>query len=261
MKMTSVEIAHENFMYRLKGALNDVGSADPRDDDFYEVALNYRYLAQLKLLMEADQQSYVNYMCNSANSRLYFLRDFAPMNYVKPEFLCVSKDIAVNAALAVGHFDLVREISRYSAETHNPLIEYEDDYLFYRFMQKMVDYPFSKEELHKMLSRWEEVLAGQNSIEYLICSILLNKSVDEFEDTFQQLLAQRSEQLDAWSESPAFNKEWYLLESNIYIEGICILRLAMMQGIPIKHEYPLVPNITFGLDNVVFPSSDGWRTP
>ena len=192
---------------------------------------------------------------------MFFLRDFAQKTSVDPPYLCVSKDIGFTASLAVGHFELAKSIGEYSAESHNPLIEYEEDYLFPRFMQLIIHPDSNASELDSLLIRWEEILQGDRSEELAVCKALLDKDAGEFTDCFNSLIIARQQRMDAWKRKASFDEAIYAAEGNVYIDGICMLRVAEMRGIPVNDEYPLIPRLALRLTITDFTGEDSWRTP
>ncbi len=261
MKMTTAEVAKQNFEFRMGQSYEPVSKGFERDDFLFDITVYHRLLAILSLLMDADQDSYIEKMCKSGYSRLYFLRDFAPINSVDPSYLCVSKDIGFTASLAVGHFQLAKSIGEFSSKGHNPLIEYEEDFLFPRFMQLIINPDSSVSELKSLLLRWEEILQGDKSEELAVCKALLDKDAGEFADCFDSLIIARQLRMDAWKRKASFDEAMYAAEGNVYIDGICVLRIAEMRGIRVNDEYPLIPRLALRLNNSAFPADAIWRTP
>lgn len=261
MKMTTAETAKENYTFRLNNTLKLINSGRERDDYFYDVALYHRQIGILKLLMDVDQQGFVDGMCKSAYSRLYFLRNFAPKNSVEAPYLCLSKDVAITAGLAAGHVELAKQIAEHSPKKHDPKVEYEDDFLFMRFMADSILSGTTEDNLRKLVARWEVVLEGGESAEFAVCKSIADNDVDKFTDTFDLLIASRQQQLKQWRESMSFDEEMHSAEGFLYIKGMCLLRIAQLRGIPVKDEYPLVPRMALQLTNVTFPGEDSWRAP
>lgn len=260
MKMTTAETARENYSFNLKRLLASAQNDTANDDDYYDIAFRYRVLGILSLLMEADQQAYVDNLCKSGFARLFFLRDFIKQNQVDPIYLCSSKDVSFSASVAAGHLDLAKEISRYSSDHHNADFEYEDDFLFKHLQQQMVLENLPDDKLKELLDRWELVLEGATSLKLNVCKALVEKSADDFETAFELLLIKRKESMIKWKTSATFDEELYAAEGYLYLDGICLLRIAGMRGLTTKDEYPLIPRLAVNLGNVTFPSEDSWRS-
>jgi len=260
VKMTTAETARENYLFRLKNTLKLINSGRERDDYFYDVALYHRLIGELKLLMDADQQGFIDGLCKSAYSRLYFLRQFAAKNTVDAPYLCLSKDIALTAGLAAGHIELTKQIAKLSKDKHDPKIEYEDDFLFVRFIADSVLDGTTTEQLQKLVARWEVVLEGGASTEFAVCKTIADNDAEAFHDAFDSLIASRQQQLKQWRESTAFDEQMYSAEGFLYVKGMCVLRIAHLRGIPVKLEYPLIPRMALDIPGVSFPAQDSWRT-
>ena len=127
-------------------------------------------------------------------------------------------------------------------------------------MQRIISKDFGASKLGDLINRWEVVLEGGKSATFEVCKALVSDDKEEFADQFDAFIHARQERLKTYRESADCDKEKYAAEGNVFIEGLCLLRIAEFRDISIKDEYPLIPQIALRLKNVSFPPEDSWQT-
>ena len=130
-----------------------------------------------------------------------------------------------------------------SPRSHFQDVEYEDDFLFFHFLHRVIAEPEDTNELNRIVGRWEVVLEGGTSGYLDVCRTLLPGNGDDFEAGFDSLLQSRWRQLKEYREAVGYDQEMFAVEGKVFIEGLAVLRIAEMKGCATSSEYRLIPDI------------------
>jgi hypothetical protein len=243
MQGTTLEFAEANCRYQLELSLNTIASGKQSPGSYYLVSMNYRVLAICALLRHADRDRFQEFLRKSGAARLEMLQIVATDTSVDPRLVCLSKDVAFGAAVAAGDISLAREISYLSPKRHFANIEYEDDFLFIRFLHAIISERKDYKLLENLLVRWEEVLEGQSSGNFDVCKALLDGQQKGFDRGFNSLMRYRTSQLKRYRSRWSHDKEMYATEGSIFIEGLAVLKIAELSGMQTDKEYKLIPSL------------------
>ena len=231
----------------------------PAAESFFTISFSYRILALCAMLQEADVEAFKNFLCKSGYARLYFLRLTSDGRVFPPKFLCASKNLPFTDALAAGDLNTASSIAILSPQTHFDGVEYEDDFLFFHFLHRIICDPENHRQHEQILSRWNDVLEDASSSYLNICRALLLGDENYFESAFDSFIERRTEALSEWKETLTFDPELEATEGKIFIEGLAVLRIAEIKGIPTRPEYRFVPRLTRIQVGTPIPSFDSWR--
>lgn len=259
MEGTTLGFARENYTGHLERALEALAAGREDPEAYFMVAFSWRVLGLCHLLERADRDAFRDCLARAGQARLAFLKRVREGLDAAPRFLAVSKDLPFTAALAAGDLETARGIAALSLQEHFDGLEYEDDFLFFHFLHRLVLEEDVTESHRAILARWHEVLEEHPSGPFRACRALLDQSAEEFSSGFQAYLDWQEGVLDEYQTRVSFDEELFATEGQISVEGLALLRLAEMRGIPTPHESPRVPVLARVPLGVAFPEPGAWR--
>jgi hypothetical protein len=188
----------------------------------------------------------------SASAFLHYLETAADhdkvTSFAKPLFDCISG----------GYWDAARDIALLSRTTHNADFEYEDDFLYIRFLQEFFFLGRVEDRQTALLERYDKVLEGKSAVRLDICRTFLRHDSAGFDLTLQELLNEREETLENLVARGGTTEEeatWLRPYSN---EAAALLKLAEREGFRTQESYAQVPDEIRPESGFRF-SSDAWR--
>jgi hypothetical protein len=205
------------------------------------------------LLLTGDSDVYYLTAMQSAAAYLEYLgrapEEDKVTSFAKPFF----------DSIAGGYWDAAREIAARSRASHHPDFEYEDDFLYVRFLQERFFLGATEAALMELLARYEAVGEGRPDVRLDLCRTFAGGDSDAFDETLQELLRRRADELESLVSRGGTTEEeatWLRPYSN---EATALLKLAERLGFPTQSSYSQVPNDVRPLSPFSF-SADAWRT-
>ena len=208
-----------------------------------EACVTLRTAGIAEVLVAFNIDGFHHMLTRSALTRLYLLKKTTPVEQARSRFCKISRSNAFFDALAVGRIDLARQIIMAGPPQRNADFEYEDDYLYVRFLYGML-LAAPAQEQQGTLDNWRATVVGPPSERFEVCLALLAHDAAAFEQAFTGLLAARAEELQAQSRSLSRDEMAFAGDRHIFIEGLALLRLAIIVGIPTQVEYRFCPRET-----------------
>lgn len=255
-----LEYARANHQHALQEALSEIAAGQPEPDAYFAAGFAWRILGLCALLEDADTRAFSACLAKSGQARLYLLQLIHQGLTCPPKVQCTSKDIFFAASLAAGDLDTARAIAQLAPQRHFPDIEYEDDFLFYHFLHRALLTPEDTDRLEALIARWDQVLEGGDSAYRDVCRELLSGRPEYFKSAFASFLQERKESLREYAESFTSSKELLATEGKIFVEGLAVLRLAELRGLPTQPQYPLIPRLARVPLGTPLPPHGSWRT-
>ncbi len=225
----------------------------------FNIAHCYRILALCALLQEADVDSFRDRLCKSGHTWLYLLNLRAHGQQIPPQIICTSKAFAFSCSLAAGDLSTAHAIAALSPTSHLEHVEYEDDFLFFRFMLSLLHQPDAEEPLQRLLERWKQLLGGAHTARLEVCDALLAR--ERFEERFEGYVGERLQELTQYRRRLDFNPTLMATEGKIDMEGLALLRLAELRGLLVQHSYDLAPSLARLPLEGRLPPPEAWRIP
>lgn len=256
---THLDFAAENYETFLEEAIDMLAAGSTSADLYFTVAQSYRVLAICAVLMEADSGRFARLCALSAFARLAFLRELTSETAVHPRYICASKNIAFSGALAAGALESAEELAERSPTSHFDSYEYEDDFLFFHFMNRALLEPDDNGALQRIIARWESVLEGQSSGYLDVCRVISLRDDEQLPSAMQALIATREAQLERYRSALNFSPELYATEGKIFLEGVALVRLAEMRGLRPDAEYRFIPSMARIPLGTQQPAFESWR--
>jgi hypothetical protein len=205
---------------------------------FYEEAQEaLRAHAILRLLVDADRDGFSTDLVLSGYARRAYLRRCAQRQYAD-YFLASSRSGALLDALAADAADLVGELVRAAAPDWRQGDEYEDDFCYQRLLGLLAT-GAPAAEIDALLTRFVGVADGDGA-RLAVCRALRDGDTAAFDTAFAELLLLRDQEVEA-DKDLAEESVAAALGSQLFVEGIAVLKLAQLRGIRVAREYPGCP--------------------
>jgi hypothetical protein len=163
-------------------------------------------------------------------------------------------------AVASGDRVLSQAIASHASRQQKPDRELPDDFLYVRLLMDRFFGRATDAETVSALGAFEAALEGTGTPRFEVCQALVSGDPSAFHDGFMSLVdAHRAWYTTGLQEGRIAEEDW-AIDGCIFIEGLALLRLAVMAGIPLEEEYPLVPSVA--LRPSTLPSDPHvWRLP
>jgi len=146
-------------------------------------------------------------------------------------------------AVAAGDRECARAIAAIARATWNPDEEYEDDFLYVRFLMTHMLTGADVTKCADLLDRWGAVLDGASDVRFDLCCALLQHVAPDFEEALVSLLDEEKARYRRLSRAGALAQEIEATEANLSIEGIALVRVARANGLPVRSSYWGVPSL------------------
>ena len=210
-----------------------------------EVSAYFQGLALCHLLESADAVLFRENLVRSGHARRYFLRRSRAEANGADRRLALSRTEAFLDAVAAADLPLAREIASLSGSAWNPAWEYEDDFCYYRILHTLVLDPNASREptLGALLARFEDALDGDKSWQFALCEALVERDESLFDESLQGFVEAEQEANDARRDALESYEFLFWPRSFVSVEGLALLQVATLRGLPTAEAYPLCPAI------------------
>ncbi len=218
-----------------------------------ELERNFRTLAILALLANADSNLYCHHLIRSGMIRLAYLRKVAAQGAMDTAYYATwGRNEAVLAFVAAGSFPLVRDLVALSPREFRRGMEYEDDHCYYRLIANLaVD--GAADEREALFERYAAYLGDDPTTRLDLVRSLASNDPEAFLESFEALLHERAAALAAREAKGELETVHSVVEKAVWIEAVALLRLADARGFPTDREYRFVPSIARAPMLVPFP--------
>jgi hypothetical protein len=209
----------------------------------------YRARGICELLVSADVDEFFHGLVRSSLTWSWYLGRARLENVLDHPARKASFTAPFLDAVASAQGDLAARIAERSPERWRPDYEYEDDYLYARFVYSLVQRPEREADSGRAsdLDRWEEVLEGGEDLRLPICRALLLRDGEAFDEAFLALAADREARFEirAAPEVDGITAADFDFVPNarIWVEGLGLLRFAEERGLALRPEYPSCPSL------------------
>ncbi|WNG39586.1 hypothetical protein F0U61_42390 [Archangium violaceum] len=257
-----LETIQDNAWFALGNALKAISEktdAERTGKAHGVVTYMYHRLALCELLAEARTDRFQVLLCKSALARAFMLR-LATSRRFEPILICGSRNFSFVDAVAAGQLDLASELARLSPDRHEPRCEYEDDFLLHRFMQKRLLHLHAAEDhdFQAMLERWAQVVEGEHAPYLDVCRALVLRDAEAFHTA---LLEAGEERARLFRKKDAYPEDARRTDGAVFMNGLALLRLAELSGMPTQREYPNIPYLARMPVGTLPLPPDTWMRP
>jgi hypothetical protein len=254
-----IVIVRGNLEYELSELLPRVLYSAPGEalgEAYLEICLFYRRLGICVLLTRLNVGGFANELAKAGKAYEHFVSHSSDAD---AEYVCTSRATPYFDMLAAGDIATARRIEAIAPRTWEREHEFEDEFLYMRFLMDLVSSNSSPIDRDPMIERMQK-LPDLSPGKLAICEALHAAEDQAFEEAMELMLEERAEDV-AEARSLPIPSEAYFLETEafIFVEGIAIVRLARLIGIRTHHEYPGIPSQVFTMDTLPRGSRVEWR--
>lgn len=146
-------------------------------------------------------------------------------------------------AVACGDSEAARELGRLSPRTPDKNREYEEDFLFVRFLMDHYFLGMDAREGHALLERYEKVLEGSEDTRLTVCRALLAADGAGFDEALTRLMEERDARFRKLRDKESVAEEVLATEGYVSIEGLALVRLAVSQGLRPLEDHLFIPSV------------------
>ncbi|OZG73804.1 hypothetical protein BTA51_08320 [Hahella sp. CCB-MM4] len=161
-------------------------------------------------------------------------------------------------AVISGDEDGARQIASFSRQTHNPNLEYEEDFLYLHYLME-VFYRNNEEHGEAILTAYEDTLA-QDDFRFDICRALQAGDSELFEEALALLWEDHEALYLKLANADTVGMERVKTEGRLCVEALALVILARRRGLAVQDDYPFVPSILCEPVSLAY-SDHSWKTP
>jgi hypothetical protein len=213
----------------------------------------YRRIAIARLLSTGSSNDFLTWLAMGAQAFLHWLEgvpEEAKLGRLSEPFL---------DAVACGASDLAAGIARSAATTWRTGEEYEDDFLYFRFLMSYFGLRSDAKETLPLLERYEALAAG-NDPRADVCRALFARDQERFDEAIEALVQHWQEKTREADERGMLSPDDAATTAHVSVELLALLRLATAAGLATGIDHPLAPSIARRTDRFRPPAPDAWRT-
>lgn len=199
-----------------------------------------------KLINEADVKAFREYLIRSGQARRYYLRISREEANTDDRFLGLSRVDSIFDAMVASDVPLARDIAALSIDQWHRDWEYEDDFCYYLFLQRLIAAPafLQTSDAIALLSQFAKALEGQPSPRLSLCRALRERNIDDFRTALEGLLQQHA---DVHDEKRAGITEYssqaiFWPRSFVSIEALAWLFIGARFGLKFDDQFQFCPD-------------------
>lgn len=227
------------------------GSLDSADS-LHFCAL-YRRFAICRLLFSGVPDEFYGELFKSGRAYLHYIQragsDSVVTGKAAPFFDAVACDDMSGAA------DIARNVDSSWSEGE----EYEEDFLYVRFLMEKFCLATEQGILEARLARYEEVLDGQPDPRLDLCKGILAADGAAFEQALLALLSDEQARMERLVAEEKLDPDDSSTIARVSIEGLALVRLGQQVGLEAPSACPLVPEVARRFARAVHPPAESWR--
>ncbi|RYZ41452.1 MAG: hypothetical protein EOO71_11910 [Myxococcaceae bacterium] len=146
-------------------------------------------------------------------------------------------------AVACGDTEAAQELARLSPRVCDRTREYEEDFLFVRFLMDHFFLGLDVREGKVLLERYEEVLEGSEDLRLAVCQALLSADADRFDEALSRLMESREARFRRLREKESVAEEVLATEGYVSVEGLALVRCAVSKGLHPLEDHLFIPSV------------------
>lgn len=233
--------------------LNRLTQGEGSPQDLLAFCRNHRLMGIGWLLLLCDPSRLQAHLCRSGRAFLALARQTD-----NPWPVALSRAVPFFDALAALDWESAREMSLRSPRERRVEIEYEEDFLYVRFLMDHCVLNQSEEEARACLTRFETVLQGSDEPRLRVCQALLERDEKDFQSALQDFLSAESRRYVMLRERGRLSQETWATEAKISVEGLALVVLAERARLKTPDNLPAIPSIA-RCDTPPAEPLDAWR--
>ncbi|MCY1041534.1 Imm49 family immunity protein [Corallococcus sp. bb12-1] len=205
------------------------------------------------LLLLCDTRRWQSHLCRSGRAFLA-LSNQADGGWP----VALSRSAPFFDALAALDWDCARELSLRAPRERRVELEYEEDFLYVRFLMDFCVLNRSEEDARACLARFESVLQGSEEPRLQVCQALLSRDEASFQAALEDFLKAEARRYVLLRERGRLTQEAWATDAKICVEGLALVLLAERAGMKSPSAFPAIPSVARCEVSPIEPL-DAWR--
>ena len=206
------------------------------------------------LFLDYDREAFHEDLQKSATFYLHYLKNIA-----EEADKITSESAPFFDAAACKDVEAAREISRYARATWNQGLEYEDDFLYVRFLMTRC-FLDSDDEAQELLDALKIVLDGAPSPRFDVCQALMERDATAFDEALALLILEHEERYSTGRASGYVAEEEWATDGLLFVEGLALVAMAEILRLPVQDDYLFIPSVARAASERPH-QPDAWRVP
>jgi hypothetical protein len=213
------------------------GGGSPRD--VLTFCGNHRLMGIGVLLLLCDTEKFQSHLYRSGRA---FLSLVARAGVTPP--VALSRTTPFFDALAACDLQGARELATLAPRARQVDLEYEEDFLYVRFLMDHCLLGQPEVESRACLERFEAVLQGSEEPRLDVCRALLARDEQQLEESLLRLVSAESRRYARLREQGQLSQERWATDAKVCVEGLALWRLAEQAGVKLMSaEHPGLPSV------------------
>lgn len=233
-------VSIENSEFALPAAIATLANGWlPRHDQVHQVCTLFRQRGLSQLLRDGLPAGFHVAAMQSCGALVFGLRDWPEATKV------TSYANPLLDAIACRYWDGAAAIADASRTDWNPDYEYEDDFLYVRFL---IEFGLRRDRVvaAQIVQRYAEVLDGPADARLEVCSALLDNDAEAFDESLVRLLDERDERVQHHIRQGTIGNDAARWLAHVSVEGLALLAIAERERIDTAEHYLHCPTIARG---------------
>lgn len=218
-------------------------SAKPDAKLVLETAALWRQYGCGLLLSELDEDGFRDGLEQAATLYRGLLARRSACSEFDQYYLARSKGEPLFDALAVGAWDLAREIAAAMTPTWMQRMEAEEDFHYFGALIAML---LQRTDLDAELAAFERCLQGGQSFRFDVVKALATADDEAFEAGLLGMVEEQAAWMERQRRSGLFDPYHHKTASFVFVEGVALVRLARRRALKTQERYRLIPEPALG---------------
>lgn len=217
------------------------------------VAFYFRQRGLCSILLTGQADNYYKNAVQAIGSYLYFL------SKATDDEKLISDSSTFFDAVNTGLTDVCKQFALLSQTSWKKDYEYEDDFLYNKFLMDHFFIEGSDAECEATLEAYNRLLNGVNDVRYTLCKSFYEEDGTAFTECFSEFLEQRQERIEDLISKGVMIESVWSWARYISTEGLALLRLAEKKSFLLDSHYSQIPELLRQLPTITF-NPTAWQT-
>jgi len=213
----------------------------------------YRRMGIAELFLSGRPEGLFENLSKSARAFLFYLEG------AEETAKATSKSEPFFDAVACGDVHAAHAIAEHSRSTWNADVEYEEDFLYMRFLMERFALGAWENSLDGLLQRYEQVLDGGDDPRLSLCRALHGKGQQLFDETLDRIVGDRRRKTEKQLQEGQVSPNDAATVSHLWVELLALLRFAEQATLKLDGNQPFAPSVARKLELARLPPAEAWR--
>ncbi|AKQ69078.1 hypothetical protein A176_005990 [Myxococcus hansupus] len=251
MGTLELDITLGNLEEEIQDGLSRLREEGPDAATVLDVCARSRQLGCGLLLIDLDADGFQHALHQSALLYTWLLDQRATQPGLDTYYLCKSRASPLLDALALNQLTLARDMGAKLDTPWAPKMEPEEDFRYFDLLSGPL---LERRQDAVRLAAFERCLE-EPSTRFDVLSALMREDADAFWAALSALTREWEEGIEADRRQDALDAYFAQTEASIFVEGLALVRLAELWGIPARPRLPFMPAEAFRAPSAPLPEA------